>query len=250
MARSGNFGLTCCVRGFMTNKTAAVLCLGIAFAGSVFAQSDIRGHWSGTIESPVGALVMEVDLDKAADGWIGSISIPAQNATGLPLDKITFADGKGSFHIKAGPGDPAFIGTLSADGKTLDGTFTQGPQSIPLKFNRTGEAKVELPRASPPVADQFLGTWEGTVSFGQPLRLRLVISNGKDGSEATLTSIDQGNGQIPVSTITQTGTKLTLIVKAVGGDYTGEINSQGTEIKGSWTQVGMTTDLVLTKAVK
>ncbi len=234
------------------NKSVAV-CLWMACAAALSAQADMKGHWSGTIDTPVGALVMEVDLDKAADGggggvWIGSVSIPAQNASGLPLEKITFVDGKGSFHIKGGPGDPAYTGTLSADGKTLDGTFTQGPQSLPLKFSRTGEAKVELPKASAAVAPQFLGKWEGTVNFGMPLRLTLTISNGKNGSEATLVSLDQGNAQIPVSEITQQGTKLTLIVKAVGGDYTGEMNSLGTEIKGSWTQVGMTTDLVFTKA--
>jgi len=220
----------------------------MACAGALSAKTDMKGHWSGTIDTGQGSLVMEVDLDKAADGWIGSVSIPAQNASGLPLEKITFADGKGTFHLKGGPGDPTWTGTLSADGKTLDGTFTQGPQSLTLKFSRTGEAKVELPKASAAVAPQFVGKWEGTVNFGAPLRLALTISNGKNGSEATLVSLDQGNAQIPVSEITQQGTKLTLIVKAVGGDYAGEMNSQGTEIKGSWTQVGMTTDLVFTKA--
>ena len=234
------------------NKRLAV-CLWMACAGALSAQTDMKGHWSGTIDTGQGTLAIEFDLDKAGDGgrgegWIGSVSIPAQNASGLPLEKITFADGKGAFHIKGGPGDPAWTGTLSADGKTLDGTFTQGTVSLPLKFSRTGEAKVELPKASAAVAPQFLGKWEGTVNFGAPLRLTLTISNGTNGAEATLVSLDQGNAQIPVSEITQQGTKLTLIVKAVGGDYKGEMNSQGTEIKGSWTQVGMTTDLVFTKA--
>ncbi len=231
------------------NKTA-VVCLWMACAGALSAQTDMKGHWSGTIATPAGALVMEVDLDKTADGWIGSVSIPAQGATGMPLEKITFADGKGTFHLKGGPGDPTWTGALSADGKTLDGTFTQGPQSLPLKFSRTGDAKVELPKPSPAVAPRFVGTWEGTVNFGMPLRLRLTISNGKNGSEATLVSLDQGNAEIPISEITQQGTKLTLIVKAVSGDYSGEMNAQGTEIKGTWTQFGMSTELVLTKAAK
>lgn len=217
----------------------------MACAGALSAQSDMRGHWSGTIDTDVvGAIVMEIDLDKTADGWIGSFSISAQNAFGMPLEKIAFADGRGTFHLQGGP---TFTGTLSADGKTLDGTFTQGRQSLATKLSRTGEAKVELPTASPAVAPQFAGKWEGTVDLGVPRRLALTISNSKDGSHATLVSLDQDNAQIPVSTITQQGTMLTLIVKAIGADYTGDLNSDATEIRGAFTMVGMSADLVFTK---
>ena len=82
---------------------------------------------------------------------------------------------------------------------------------------------------------------------GASLRLILTISNGKAGSEAVLVSVDQGNAQIPVSTITQTGTKLVLKVNAVGGGYEGEINKEGTQLTGSWTQLGNTLPLILKK---
>lgn len=98
---------------------AMVSCL--AGAALLSAQNDMRGHWTGTLDTPVGSLGVEFDLDTAAAGWIGSASIPMQNATGLPLDAISFTDGKGTFRIKGAPGDPTFSGTLSADGKTLDG---------------------------------------------------------------------------------------------------------------------------------
>ncbi len=209
----------------------------------------MRGHWSGNVDTPAGSVVVEVDLDKTANGWIGSVSIPAQGASGIPLDGIAFADGKAAFHFKGGAQAPGFTGTLSADGKTLDGTFGGGPQSFPLKLTRTGEAKVELPKASPAVTAEFVGTWEGSINFGvAPLRLTLTISNGKDGAEAQMVSLDQGNAQIPVSAITQKGTKLTLEVKAVGGGYEGEMNKENTEINGTWTQVGMDTPLLLKKA--
>jgi hypothetical protein len=229
-------------------KNAVAACLWIACAGALSAQSDIRGHWSGTIDTPAGAVGMEVDLDKTASGWIGSLSIPAQGASGLPLEAISFQDGKGSFKIKGGPGDPGFIGTLSADGKVMDGNFTQGPASIPLKLTRTGEPKIEVPKPSPPVAAEFLGTWEGAIDFGATLHVTLKISNGKDGGEALMVSPDQGNAQIPVATITQTGTKLSLNVKAVGGGYEGEISQDGTQITGTWTQLGMSTPLIFKKA--
>lgn len=234
----------------MKNIAATAVCLWVACAGALLAQNDMRGHWSGSIDTPVGALTMEVDLDKTANGWIGSVSIPLQNASGIPLDAVTFANGKGSFKLKGGPGDPGYTGTLSADGKTLDGTFSQAGQSIPLKLTRTGEAKVELPKPNPAVDAKFVGKWAGTVDFGQPLRLVVAISNESDGAHATLTSLDQGNAEIPVSTIEQKGTKLSLTVKAVGGDYQGDMSAQGDEIKGTWTQLGMGVPLVLKKSAK
>jgi hypothetical protein len=227
-------------------RPALAACLWIACAAAASAQSDMRGHWSGNLDTPGGSLGMEVDLDKTPTGWIGSISIPAQGASGLPLDGVAFSDGKGSFHIKGGPGDPGFTGTLSADGKSLEGTFSQGPASLPLKLTRTGEAKVEIPKASPAVAAEFLGTWEGAIQPG--LRVVLTISNGKAGAEALMVSPDQGNARIPVSAVTQNGTKITLDVKAVGGGYEGEINKEGTEFNGTWTQRGNSAPLQFKKA--
>ncbi len=227
-------------------KPVLAACLWIACAGAVSAQNDMKGHWSGNLDTPGGALAVEVDLDKTPAGWIGSISIPAQGASGIPLEAVTFNDGKGSFHIQGGPGNPGFTGTLSANGKSLEGTFSQGPSSLPLKLTRTGEAKVEIPKASPAVAAEFLGTWEGAIQPG--LRVVLTISNGKAGAEALMVSPDQGNARIPVSAITQKGTKITLDVKAVGGGYEGEINKEGTEFNGTWTQLGNSAPLQFKKA--
>ncbi len=214
----------------------------------VSAQSDMRGHWSGSLETPGGPLGMEVDLDKTANGWIGSISIPAEGASGMQLDAVSFNDGKSSFHIKGAPGDPAFTGTLSADGKSLEGNFTQGPASLPLKFTRAGEAKVVVPKVNPPVAAQFAGSWEGTIQAGPGIRVVLTIANGKAGAEAHIMSPDQGNAEIPVSAVTQSGTKLTLEVNAIGGGYEGEINKEGTQLNGTWTQTGNSIALMFVKA--
>ena len=63
-----------------------------------------------------------------------------------------------------------------------------------------------------------------------------------------MVSPDQGNAQIPVSTVLRKGTKLTLEVKIVVGGYEGEINKEGTEINGTWTQMGTGTPLLLKKS--
>jgi hypothetical protein len=219
----------------------------MAGALTAWAQDGPRGHWSGTVEVPGHPLAMEIDLEKKADGWIGSVSIPAQNASGIPLDSITFTNGKCTFRVKAAPGEPTFTGTLSADGKTMAGDFTQGTGSVPFKFSRTGDPKVEEVKPSPAVAKNFLGTWEGTLE-GPGLRLVLKISNDESGSKAVLITVDQDGAEIPVNAIDQKDSKLTLDVKMVGGRFEAEINKDGSELNGTWTQRPGSFPLKLKKA--
>lgn len=223
----------------MKTATNLTLLFGVLLlAGALSAQDGPRGHWTGTIDIPDQALAVEIDLDKTTNGWVGSISIPAQNASGLPLEAITFTHGKCAFRIKGAPGEPTFGGTLSADGKTLSGNVTQSGGSFPFSVSRVGDAKVAEIKKSPAVAKEFLGTWEGTLEAGQPLRLVLKIANDENGASAVLVSVDQGGAEIPVTTIEQKDTKLTLLVKSVGGEYRGEINKDSTELNGTWTQSG------------
>lgn len=215
---------------------------------SICAQNGLRGHWRGAVDTPGTPLDMEVDLDQVKVDWIGSIAIPAQNVSGIPLDAISFTSGKCTFRIKGGPGDPTFTGTLSADGKTLSGDFTQGPGTFPFKFTRTGDPKVEVPKANPALAKGFLGNWEGTLEVGQSLRLVLKTSNDAGGAKAVFVSLDQGNAEIPVSAIDQKDSKLTLSVNAIGGRYEAEINKEGSELNGTWSQAGNDLPLKLKKA--
>lgn len=208
----------------------------LMMAGSAWAQDGARGHWSGSIDVPETALKVEVDLDKTAKGWVGSIAIPAQGNAAMALEAIAFQNGKWTFRIKGVPGAPTFSGTISEDGKTMSGDFTQGPGVIAFKLARNGEPKVEEPKSSPAVAKEFTGQWEGTLEAGTTLRLIVKIANGEAGSTAVMISVDQGGQEILVSAITQKDAKLSLDVKMINGGYEGEINKEGTELNGTWTQ--------------
>jgi hypothetical protein len=78
----------------------------------------------------------------------------------------------------------------------------------------------------------------------------LTLANGKNGAEAQMVSVDQGNAQIPVSSVSQSGTKLSLKISAIGGGYEGEVNPAGTELNGTLTQMGNTLPLQLKKSAK
>lgn len=220
----------------------------LALACAALAQSpdEPRGHWTGAIDLPNRSMAVAFDIDKAGNGWIGSMSIVEQGAT-LPLSDIRLEEGQWKFKIPGGPGGPGFAGKLSADGKVWDGQFSQGPNSLPLKLSHAGAPKVDVPKDSPAVAPEFAGEWEGTLE-GPGLRLRLSIANAAGAAKATLTSIDQGGAQIPVSAITAKDGKLTAEVKAVNGAYSATLNKEGTALSGDWSQNGNSMPLTLKKS--
>jgi hypothetical protein len=204
--------------------------------GALSAQEGPPGHWTGSIDIPGQRLDVEVDLDKNTSGWIGSITIPAQHAVGIPLEAISFSNGNCTFRVKGAPGEPTFAGTLAADGKTLPGTFTQGGQSFTFKLTRTGDAKVEEAKPNPPVSKEFVGTWEGAIDVGKQLHLILKLTNDGGNANAVIVSVDQAGSEFPVATIEQKDENLKLVVTAVGAEFRGQINKAGTAIKGTWEQ--------------
>jgi pimeloyl-ACP methyl ester carboxylesterase len=87
-------------------------------------------------------------------------------------------------------------------------------------------------------AQNVVGDWQGTLHAGPTdLRLVLHITKADDGSlKATLDSIDQGANGIPVKSVSLKDSKLNMDIEAVHGTYEGTVNSDASEIKGTWTQ--------------
>jgi hypothetical protein len=204
------------------------------------------GHWTGTIAGP--ELAVEIDLaSKGANAWHGTISIPAQGTKGLPLGDIAVKGTAVSFAIPQAPGDARYAGTLSADGKTITGNFTQGGASMALTLAWKGEAKFEAPEKSTPITKDLEGTWEGPLDVnGKILRLVLKLANGSSGATGTLISVDQNGIEIPIATITQNGARVKLAVTVISGGFEGEL--KGGELAGTWTQGPLSLPLVFKRA--
>ncbi|HUL76926.1 MAG TPA: serine hydrolase [Vicinamibacteria bacterium] len=109
-------------------------------AAAPAAAADVAGHWEGPIQLPGTELKVLVDLKAGAAGGLeGTIDIPAQGAKGLPLEALEVTDRAVSFAIRGIPGQPTFKGTLSADGVSIEGSFTQGGQTFPFRLSRGAE---------------------------------------------------------------------------------------------------------------
>jgi hypothetical protein len=211
----------------------------LVFVHLALAQSarDVSGHWEGAIQVPGKDIAIQVDLAKSDKGeWMGAIDIPAQNAKGFPLSSIAVKGNAVTFVMKGVPGNPAFDGTLSADGKSLSGNFTQGGAALTFALKRTADARIQTPAKSTAIAKTLEGTWEGTLDAGgNRLRLTLKMLNQADGTAAgTIVSVDQNGAEIPITTITQKDSRLKLELKSIGAAYSGELKQD--ELVGEWTQ--------------
>ncbi len=95
--------------------------------------------------------------------------------------------------------------------------------------------------------------WEGKLSVGAGLSLRIVVHVGKTAEgklTAKMDSPDQGARGLKVDTIALDKTTLAFEMKALLGKYEGKLNAEGTEAAGTWTQAGNSLPLTLKKADK
>jgi CubicO group peptidase (beta-lactamase class C family) len=103
-------------------------------------QSGLVGQWEGNLALPGIDMAIKVTIMTTDTGLTGTIDIPMQQAFGLPLIAFETKNDQFSFRINDVPGDPTFIGKLSATGSEFSGDFHQAGQSFPFKLTRVDEA--------------------------------------------------------------------------------------------------------------
>lgn len=107
---------------------------------AAFQQNSIAGHWEGAITLPNGAVNISVDFTASAGGKLSAaISIPQQGAKDLALTNVSLSAADVAFDLPNVPGDPKFRGKLSADGKKIEGTFSQAGNNLPCSLERKAD---------------------------------------------------------------------------------------------------------------
>lgn len=138
-------------------ETTAPPAPGPAEADQRATDQGFAGEWEGTIE--VANLDVQVTLEEGDSGWSGAISIPAQGASDLPLGSFERDGDVLRFRIEGVPGEPTFEGTLSEDGNTLAGPFTQGGAKLSFTLTRVGTGE---PVLSPEQLEELKAWIDGT----------------------------------------------------------------------------------------
>jgi pimeloyl-ACP methyl ester carboxylesterase len=110
--------------------------------------AGLDGAWSGVITNPAGAkLRVVLHIRTGAGGTIVLMDSPDQLAYGIPVTDLTRDGQKVAFGLKIA--QASYAGVLSADGRSIAGTWTQGA-SAPLTFTRQAEASAQLVRPQTP----------------------------------------------------------------------------------------------------
>ena len=212
-------------------------------------QEAIVGSWEGALVVPGGELPIVFNI-QAADGggFTATLDSPAQGATGIPVNEVSFSDGHLILRSQAIQGE--FEGDLSADGTELVGNWRQGGMELDLTLVKRGSTPaVEPTEAQRPI----VGSWLGYLEVGGGAQIRMVFHiepTADGGFTGTMDSPDQGANGIPVSEITFTGGHLTLISAMVSGRYEGDLSADGTRLEGTWTQGGLDISLTLQQVAR
>ena len=189
--------------------------------GSVSMEGDdtIVMHPEGGIEWRV-VLDPQTSLPKTmthqeGDRTINVTFVSYETVDGLTLEK----------EIHRTAGDPRF---------SSDIRFSKTVINPPIEAALFTQP-VEAAPKSASVAKELEGTWSGTIDAqGVQKQVGLKIVNHPDGTATGVISSD--GAEIPISTMLQKGSSVTLDLKSVGGSYAGTLNAAATELAGTWTQ--------------
>lgn len=128
-----------------------MLCLGLLFSTFAFGETtqDITGQWQGVLKVPAKDLRIIVKITKDDNRLQSTLYSIDQPSPPLKGSGTRFEGGTLTFAVDLIAGK--YEGKLSADGKTLSGTWTQGPTPLPLNLDRaTPQTAWEIPAPPPP----------------------------------------------------------------------------------------------------
>lgn len=108
----------------------------ISFAAE---KSDISGRWEGSINVSVSdqKLGIIIKFRKSEQGFTGTLDIPAQGVSDIPLDKIELRGEKISFTVPQLPGNVKFSGKIKKE--LIEGDFQQSGYTFPFQLRLTDE---------------------------------------------------------------------------------------------------------------
>lgn len=91
------------------------------------------------------------------------------------------------------------------------------------------------------------GRWTGALQAGPSvLNLVLSVQEVDEGYESMMISVDQGNAEIPIDSVTETDGQYSIVMSAVGARYVARL--EGDELSGNFYQNGMSFSLTMDRS--
>jgi hypothetical protein len=207
---------------------------------------DIRGYWVGALEAERGTTNrVGLKIGRAADGTFGVLlDMLDRGALDISASTVRWTNGSAKFEWQLFRAD--FEGKLDEKGDRLTGTWQQRGKGTPASFDRLSQPAKTLPdnvsfTPDKDTSDDLRGDWKGVLEIPDNAKMRIVLHIGRtpEGVFAgTLSSPDQGGGDIPMSSGSYTNHQARLEWKAINGVYKGTLTNQGAVLEGTWEQMG------------
>ncbi|QEG20499.1 alpha/beta hydrolase family protein [Mariniblastus fucicola] len=193
--------------------------------------------WKGVLDAGIAKLRLQLEMTPDADGWKAKlISIDQGNAEMVP-DSITRDEDSLSFEIRKLA--VKYEGKIDAEAGTIEGTFVQAGQSMPLKFEKGEKAKPTT----------HIQTWQGTMDAGGR-KFDFQFRVFQDEDEKLSAKLDSYSERIfGLSCTVEHGADGTITVEVPISKalYVGTLSDDMQTIDGKWKQAGGEFDLKLTQ---
>jgi uncharacterized protein (TIGR03435 family) len=155
----GLAGVTSVVLGVMSAKPVSAQTPAAAPAQAAAAPSQaatptgaqgFEGTWQGTLHVGQDLRIVEKISKADAGGYKADFYSIDQTGQPFPVDKVTVDGSSITLSVKVIGGK--YEGKLSGDGNTIAGSWTQGPNPLPLALARaTPETEWSIPKPPPPI---------------------------------------------------------------------------------------------------
>ncbi len=121
----------------------------VALSGSALLAQDVVGDWQGTLQAPNQSLRTIVKVTKTDKGLSAKMYSIDQSSRGINASSVTVDGTLFTYSVEEING--SYVGKISADGNSIVGTWSQGPNPLPLTLVRaTKETAWEIPVPPPP----------------------------------------------------------------------------------------------------
>jgi uncharacterized protein (TIGR03435 family) len=132
-------------------KTFLLLAAALVTASGTALAQDLTGDWQGTLSAPNGQMLRTViRIAKSGTGMQGTLHSIDQGGV-IPVNPITLQGTTVKMTIPGIGG--SYEGRLEADGSSITGNISQGPNLLPLNLKRaTPETAWAIPAPPPPLA--------------------------------------------------------------------------------------------------
>src|SRR5262245_16190539 len=106
---------------------------------SIWAADPVTGSWSGVIHVSNTDLRLVLHVKDSSGKLQATFDSPDQYVAGMPVDKIVVKGQQLTFEIVRIAS--VYSGTLSKDGKTITGSWSQLGASFPVNFQKAAQVK-------------------------------------------------------------------------------------------------------------